>query len=265
MVGSQGVVRVQDLERHLAPGRDLLAAEDRAEPTLADLVLDEVTVVQRATLRRVRTDVRLGSDRVNVHGHPPLDAPDRPTGSVPRGSAGRAGATVRRSPHSPQKLAWGSVSAPHRGQAAGTMAMRTLRAPPEPRLPERGAVAGLGCFSPSGGRSALGVSTSLEVAAAAALRACARAPGRGCVRNGRSRPRRRRQQRDQEEAQHGIASPERFAAPAAGSDRRHRHGGASCAAAGERMASFGTVTSTVTFSAMSLRTRGGSEGSQPGS
>ena len=58
MVSSRDVVGVQDLERHLAAGRDLLAAEHRAEPALADLVLDEVAVVERApdqVLERLRS------------------------------------------------------------------------------------------------------------------------------------------------------------------------------------------------------------------
>ena len=57
MVSSRDVVRVEDLERHLAPGGDLLAAEDGAEAPLADLVLDEVAVVERAAdqvLQRLR-------------------------------------------------------------------------------------------------------------------------------------------------------------------------------------------------------------------
>jgi hypothetical protein len=42
------VVRVEDLQRHLASGRDLLAAEHGPEAALTDLVLDDVAVVQGA-------------------------------------------------------------------------------------------------------------------------------------------------------------------------------------------------------------------------
>ena len=51
------VVRVEDLQRHLAAGGDLLAPEHGPEAALADLVLDEVAVVQGAAdqvLERLR-------------------------------------------------------------------------------------------------------------------------------------------------------------------------------------------------------------------
>ena len=42
------VVRVEDLEGHLATGGDLFAAEHGPETALADFVLDEVTMVEGA-------------------------------------------------------------------------------------------------------------------------------------------------------------------------------------------------------------------------